>query len=101
MLMARDIPYKPKSAVYFIVEDAIRKGVVEAVICKLTEQGEERCWVIKEYITKDEPVSWDVHDVLLIAESAEGIIERAEKSIRPFALATTLQKEKEEDMFDA
>jgi hypothetical protein len=100
MLFNASVPYRPNTVVYFIVEDAIRKGVVTAVHCKLTSKGEERCWCINEYITENEPVNWDVHDMLLISCSLEGIIERAEKSIRPFITATKIGKEKEEDMFE-
>lgn len=99
VLFKETIPYKPNTTVYFIVEDAIRKGVVEAVHCKLTTKGEERCWIIKEYITENDPVTWSVHDLLLIACDYENIIERAEKSIRPFMIANDVQKKIEEDMF--
>lgn len=99
MLFKSDIPYPPNTVVYFIAEDAIRKGVVQKVICHLTTKGEERCWCINEYITEREPINWDVHDVLLIAKSMEGIHERAEKSIRPFIVANKKQKEIEEDIF--
>lgn len=100
--MNPNIPYPPKSVVYFIVEDAIRKGVVQSVYCKLTNQGEEQCWNILEYLTEAEPVNWSVHSSDDIASTAESIILRADSTIPPYKIANKIAESKAvaEDIFE-
>jgi hypothetical protein len=98
MLFNKDIPYKPKAVVYFIHENAIRKGVVQSVSCTLTTQGESRCWNINEYFDEDRYYTRRIKDLLLIANTSEEIMNRANKSIKNFILADHL-KDNEEDIF--
>ena len=102
MLLNPNIPYPPKTVVYFIVEDAIRKGVVESVYCKLTNAGEEPCWTILEYITECEPVKWSVADVENIALCGGSIMQRANKHMRTFQIANKIEQSTEvaEDIFE-